>query len=162
MTSKVRVELNPQYKVNGTPRPFEFLSWLRHVNEICVVENGDIPPLAIVVNGRVLGLIDPFDDCGMASPSAMQRIQDLKPRLIFKYQWRRGVPYPPGTISAGYPCASELACPADLLTRPRPTEITARMRVNYDYHWAVNTEWMIARSRIVEQAKLLGRLGLAT
>lgn len=163
MTPQVRVELNPWYKVNQIPRPLEILSWLRQVNEICVVENEDIPPLFIVVNGRVLGLVDPFDESGMASPcdegSTIQRIEDLKPALIFKYQWRRGVNYPPGTISAGYPCFSELACPADLLTRDRPTAITARMRVNQDYHWAVDEEWMIARSRIVEQAELLERLG---
>lgn len=33
------------------------------------------------------------------------------------------------------------------------------MRVNGDYHWAANTEWMNARERIVNQAKLLAHLG---
>src|SRR5688500_4772691 len=163
MPSKIRVELNPWYKVNQVPRQLEILSWLSHVNEICVVENGDIPPLSIVINGRVLGLVDPFDDYGMESPSdegsTIQRVRDLKPAIIFKYQWRRGVDYPPGTISAGYPCGRDLDCPPDLLTRTRSTVITARMRVNQDYHLAVNTEWMLARSHIVGQARLLERLG---
>jgi hypothetical protein len=78
----------------------------------------------------------------------------LNPSLILKYQ------YPKGTISAGYPCIKDLDCPADLLTRKRPIAVTARMRVSGDYHW--KTEWMIARSHIVNQARLLRLLGHVT
>lgn len=166
MASKVRVELNPWYNVNKVPRRLEILPYLRHVNEICVVENEGIPALSIVVNGKVLGLVDPYDECETASRydegSTIQRIRELKPSLIFKYQWHRGIDYPPGTISAGYPCFRPVPCPANLLTRPRPIDITARMRVNYDYHWGVDAHWMIARSRIVQQTALLGREGYNT
>lgn len=166
MPSKVRVELNPWYTVNKDRRRLEILPYLRHVSEICVVENEGIPALCIVVNGRMLGMVDPYDEWEMASPSdpgnMAERIRELKPSVIFKYQFRRGIDYPPGTTSAGYPCFRrfrQVACPADLLTRARPIDITARMRVNRDYDWAVDEHWMIARSRIVEQAKLLGREG---
>lgn len=166
MTSKVKVELNPWYLVNLVPRRLEILPFLDHVNEISVVENMAVPPLCIVVNGRVLGLVDPFDDSGTASPcdfgSTLQRIREFGPSLIFKYQWRQGVDYPPGTISAGYPCSRQVTSPKDLLNRPRPIDITARMRVNRDYHWAEGAQWMIARSQIVEQAQLLEREGYSS
>lgn len=161
--SKVQVELNPTYKVNGISRPLEILPWLKQVDEISVVANSHVPPLSIVVNNRVLAVVDPFDGPEMNSPcdedSTLQRVRDLRPSLIFKYQWRRGVDYPKGTVSAGYPCVKDVACPTDLLTRSRSIAITARMRVNGDYHWAANTDWMLARSRIVNQAKLLRYLG---
>jgi hypothetical protein len=160
---KVQLELNPTYRVNECSRQLEILPWLREVSEISVVENGDVPPLSIVVNNRVVAVVDPFDEAELSSrcdeSSTLQRIRDLKPSLIFKYQWRRGVEYPPGTISAGYPCLNNVECPPDLLTRPRPVAVTAHMRVNGDYHWAVNTEWMNARELIVNQAKLLAHLG---
>ncbi len=163
MQRKVQVELNPTYKVNQFSHQLAIFSWLREVDEISVVANSEIPPLSIMVNNRVVAVVDPFDEPGLNSPSdessTLQRIRDLKPSLILKYQWRRGVDYPPGTISAGYPPAKDIACPPDLLTRRRPIAITARMRVNGDYHWAINTEWMLARTRIVNQAKLLTYLG---
>lgn len=163
MFSKVQVELNPTYKVNQFSRPLEILPWLQQVDDISVVANDNVPPLAIVVNNRVVAVVDPFDEPELNSShdegSTLQRIRDLQPLLIFKYQWRRGVAYPPGTISAGYPCVNDVACPPDLLTRPRSIAITARMRVNGDYHWATDTDWMIARSRVVSQAKLLKYLG---
>ena len=163
MASKVRVELNPWYKVGKEMRRLELMSYLAHVNEICVVENDGIPWFSITVNGRVLGLVDPSDGWESASPShegyMVPHIRDLKPSVVFKYQWRRGSDYPPGTISAGYPCLRQVACPSDLLTRPRPIAITARMRVNHEYHWAVDEQWMIARSLIVEQAELLEQEG---
>ena len=119
-----------------------------------------------MVNNRVVAVVDPFDEPGLNSPSdessTLQRIRDLKPSLILKYQWRRGEDYPPGTISAGYPCAKGVARPTDLLTRTRSIAVTARMRVNGDYHWAINTEWMLARSRIVDQARLLRYMGHKT
>jgi hypothetical protein len=159
----VQVEVNPVYKVNGAARPLEVLPWLREVKEISVVESSDVPPLSIVVNKRVAAVVDPFDEPGMNSScddgSTLQRVKDLRPLLIFKYQWRRGVDYPKGTISAGYPCFSNVERPPDLLMRHRPIAITARMRRNGDYHWATNTQWMLARTRIVDQAVLLGQLG---
>lgn len=163
----VQVELNPTYKCSGGSRPLEILPWLREVKEIAVVENSNIPQLSIVVNNRVTAVVDPFDDAGMNSRwddegSTTQRIRDLQPLLIFKYQWQRGVDYPKGTISAGYPCFRNVERPPDLLTRRRPIAITARMRGNGHYHWGSNTEWMLARSRIVAQAKLLGQLGHST
>jgi hypothetical protein len=166
MRAKVRVELNPAYKVNHVSRPLEILPWLQHVNEISVVPNGDLPPLSIVVNNRVIAVVDPFDEFDLNSPcdegSTIQRVKDLQPSLIFKYQWRRGVDYPPGTISAGYPCVQDVVRPSDLLTRSRSIAVTARMRVNGDYHWAADTEWMKARTRIATQAKLLAHLGHKT
>ena len=166
MQRKVQVELNPTYKVNQFTRRLAILSWLREVDEISVVENSESPPLAIVVNNRVVAVVDPYDEPGLNSPcdpsSTLQRIHDLKPLLILKYQYQRGVDYPPGTISAGYPCAKNVVCPPDLLTRQRSIAIAARMRVNGDYHWGTNTEWMLARSRIVDQARLMRYLGHTT
>ena len=163
MESKVQVELNPTYKVDGVSRPLEILPWLREVDEISVVANSDLPPLSISINNRVVAVVDPFDEPGMNSPwdesSTLERVRELQPVIIFKYQWRRGVEYPPGTISAGYPCLKDVDRPPDLLTRSRPIAIAARMRVNYDYHWAAHTQWMRARSRIVSQARLLKQLG---
>lgn len=160
----VQVELKPTYKCSHGSRPLEILPWLREVKEISVVESEDIPQLSIALNKRVVAVVDPFDEPGMNSAfddegSTLQRVRDLQPSLIFKYQWRRGVDYPKGTISAGYPCFRNVERPPDLLTRPRPIAVTARMRVNGDYHWASNTEWMIARTNIVRQAQLLSRLG---
>ena len=159
----VQVEVNPKYTVNGASRPLEIVPWLCEVNEISVVQSDEVPPLAIVVNKRVIAVVDPFDEPGMNSPcdegSTLQRVKDWQPLLIFKYQWRRGVDYPKGTISAGYPCFRNVDRPKDLLTRRRSIAITARMRANGDYHWATNTQWMLARSRIVSQAKLLAYLG---
>lgn len=163
MSSKTRVEINPWYKINRIPRPLEILPYLRHVDEICVIEDESLPELCIIVNGRVLGLVDPYDEWELNSPSdeisIAQRIREFKPTIIFKYQWHRGIDYPPGTISAGYPCVREANRPDNLLTRARPIDVMARMRVNGDYHWGINEQWMIARSQIVEQAKLLGILG---
>lgn len=160
----VQVEVNPNYKCSGGTRPLEILPWLREVKEITLVENGDLPQLSIVVHKRVVALVDPFDEAGMESRfddagSTLQRVAALQPSVIFKYQFRRGVDYPEGTISAGYPCFRNVACPSDLLTRRRPIKIMARMRMNGDYHWATNTEWMKARTCIVNQARLLARLG---
>lgn len=161
--AKVQVELYPTYRVNEFTRSFEIIPWLREVDAISVVTSDDAPPLSVVVNNRVVAVVDPFDEPGLSSRndhgSTLQRIREFKPALVLKYQWRRGIEYPPGTISAGYPCVNEVARPSDLLTRPRPIKVTARMRVNGDYHWAANTEWMRARSRIVSQAKLLSWLG---
>ena len=166
MQRKVQVQLNPTYKVNHFSRQLEILPWLREVDEICVVANSEIPPLSIVVNNRVVAVVDPFDEPELSSPcdegSTLQRIRDLKPSLILKYQWRRGVDYPPGTISAGYPCVRDVRQPPDLLTRNRSIAVTARMRADGDYHWAKNTEWMLARTRIVRQARLLNPLGHKT
>ena len=138
--------------VNKDRREVPTLRYLRHVKEIRVIENDSLLPLCIEVNGQILGLIDPWDD--YESPSLSNRpylfrcIKTLKPPVIFKYQFRRGTPYFPGTISAGYPCFKPLARPGDLLTRPRPIDITARMSLNEDHRFVV-----------VEQAKQLAREG---
>jgi hypothetical protein len=159
----VRIELNGWYPVNQERRRFEFLEYLGQVKDICVVENENIASLCIVVNGRVLGLVDPYDGWETGSPgdegAIVQRIRELNPALIFKYQLRRGIHYPTGTISAGYPCARQVLCPTNLLTRPRRIDIMARMRVNNDYHWGADEEWMLDRSHIVEEAKVLAREG---
>jgi len=164
MPEKVQLEVNPIYRCSGGLRPLEIVPWLRQVDEISLVENGDIPPLAIVVNKRVVAVVDPFDDADLKSRwddggSTLERIRELRPAIVLKYQWRRGVDYPNGTISAGYPCAADVVRPADLLTRKRSIAVTARMRVNYDYHWGRDAEWMKARSCIVSQIKLLTQLG---
>jgi len=163
MDSKVRVELNPWYRVGKEMRRLELMSYLRHVNEICVVESGSVPAFCILINGRVLGLVDPSDGWASASINQgghmVEYINEMKPLVIFKYQWRRGSDYPPGTISAGYPCLKEIPCPANVLSRDRPIAVTARMRINHDYHWGADKPWMIARSSIVEQAELLEREG---
>src|SRR6185503_21111967 len=164
------VEINPQYPVNGVHRPLAALRYLKHVEEIRVVENGSIPELGIVVNGRMIGLVDPYDEWEMTSAfdrgSTIERIRELKPLVILKYQWRRGGEYPSGTVSAGLPCFEELHelhPPGDLLTRPRPIDVTARMRGVGDYHWAVpKDEWMIARAHLVVQAEILAREGYCT
>ena len=159
----VRIELNPWYMVNDTPRQFQFLSYLRQVKEVCVVENENVVPLLILVDGQVLGMVDPYDGWETCSPRHQGRmvemIAEFQPRVVFKYQWRRGVDYPHGTISAGYPCFRQVTQPEDLLTRDRPIDVIARMRVNQDYVWDVDLPWMIARSTIVEQAELLSRAG---
>jgi hypothetical protein len=159
----VKVELNPWYMVNDDTRELHFLSYLKHVKEINVVENEDVEPLSIVVNGHVLAVIDPYDSwegcsisrCGRMVPT----IRALEPRVVFKYQCRRGADYPRGTVSAGYPCLREIDVPENLLTRARPIDVTARMRVNHDYLWARDVEWMLARSTVVEQAELLSESG---
>lgn len=164
MPEKVQLEVNPTYRVSGNLRSLEIVRWLREVDEISVVENSKIPPLALVVNKRVVAVVDPFDDPDLDSRwddegSTRQRIDELQPSIVFKYQWRRGVDYPNGTISAGYPCLQDVAQPVDLLTRRRHIAVIARMRGNWDYHWAMDTEWMKARSCIVSQIKLLTQLG---
>lgn len=164
MPEKVQLEVNPTYCNSGGSRALEILPWLREVSEITVVDNPHVPPLSIVLNKRVVAVVDPFDDPDLNSRwddegSTQQRIKDLQPAIVFKYQWRRGVDYPSGTISAGYPCAEVLPCPTDLLTRKRHIAVTARMRINKDYHWGRDTEWMKARSCIVGQIKLLTQLG---
>ena len=157
------VELNPWYKVNGDPRRLHFLPYLRHVKEICVVENQAIEPLCIVMDGQVLAFVDPYDGWETSSISRngrmVESILKLKPEVIFKYQWRREVDYPCGTISAGYPCLRQIPQPANLLARDRHVDVTARMRVNRDYLWGVDAPWMIARSDIVDQARLLAEEG---
>lgn len=161
--STVRIELNPWYMVNYETRRLHFLSYLKHVKEICVVENEEIEPLCIVVNGQALGFIDPYDGWETSSISHQGRMVEsilaLNPRVVFKYQWRRGIEYPGGTISAGYPCRRQIAPPENLLTRTRPVDVIARMRVNRDYVWDVDLPWMIARTGIVEQARLLNGEG---
>lgn len=164
MPEKVQLEVNPTYRVSGNIRPLEIVRWLREVDEISIVENSGIPPLAIVVNKRVVAVVDPFDDADLNSRwddegSTRQRIDDLQPSIVLKYQWRRGIDYPRGTISAGYPCLEDLPRPSDLLTRRRHIAVIARMRGNWDYHWAMDTDWMKARSCIVSQIKLLTQLG---
>ncbi len=163
MPGKVQLEVNPTYGCSGGTRPLEIVPWLRQVDEISVVENSDLPPLSIVVNQRVVAVVDPFDDPGLESRwdegSTRQRIKDLQPSIVLKYQWRRGIDYPRGTISAGYPCAADVASPADLLTRKRNIAVTARMRINKDYHWGWDADWMKARTCIVGQVKLLTQLG---
>ena len=138
--------------VNKDRREVPTLRYLRHVKEIRVVENDSLLPLCIEVNGQILGLIDPWDEYERPSPTnrpyLFQCIHTLKPSVIFKYQFRRGVPYFPGTISAGYPCFKPLARPADLLARPRPIDVTARMSLNED-----------RRRVVVEQANQLAREG---
>lgn len=159
----VKVELNPWYMVNNDTRELHFLSYLKHVKEIRVVENEDLEPLSIVVNGHLLAMIDPYDSWEGCSINRRGRIvstvQSLEPCIVFKYQYRRGADYPRGTISAGYPCLREIDVPPDLLTRPRPIDVTARMRVNHDYLWGRDVEWMLARSAVVEQAKVLSEEG---
>src|SRR5437763_4617143 len=160
----VMVELNPQYKVNGVSRPLETLRFLKNVDEVCVVENGSLPELGIVVNDRMIGFVDPYDEWEMTSAfdrcSTIERIRELKPLVIFKYQWRRGGNYPNGTISAGLPCLKELFPPDDLLTRPRPIDVSARMRGVGEYNWAVpKEEWMIGRVHLVVQAVILASGG---
>jgi hypothetical protein len=158
------VEINPQYPVNGVHRPLAVLRYLKHVDEIRVVENEAIPELGIVVDGRMTGLVDPYDEWELTSAfdrcSTVERIRELKPLVILKYQWRRGCDYPSGTVSAGLPCYEEVPPPADLLTRPRPIDVTARMRGVGEYHWAVpKDEWMIARAHLSVQAEILEREG---
>lgn len=164
MSAKIKVQLNPVYKVNGNSRALEILPWLEQVNEIAVVADNALPPLSIAVNDRIVAVVDPFDEPQLTSAcdegSTIQRVKDLQPLLIFKYQWQRGMDYPPGTINAGYPCVKNVTGPPDLLTRKRTITVTARMRVNGDYQR--NTEWMMDRSRIVAQARLLERLGQTT
>ena len=109
MPEKVQLEVNPTYRVSGNLRSLEIVRWLRKVDEISIVENPEIPPLALVVNKRVVAVVDPFDDADLNSRwddegSTQQRIDELRPSIVFKYQWRRGVDYPSNTISAGYPC----------------------------------------------------------
>lgn len=159
----VKVELNPWYMVNNDTRELHFLSYLKHVKEISVVENEEIEPLCIVVNGHVLGVIDPYDGWETSSISWRGRmvptIRSLQPEVVFKYQYRRGADYPRGTVSAGYPCLREIEVPTDLLTRARAIDVTARMRVNHDYLWGSDIDWMLARSSVVEQAKALHEAG---
>ena len=159
----VKVELNPRYMVNDDTRELHFLSYLKHVKEISVVENEELEPLSIVVNGKLLAVIDPYDSwegCSISRSGRMvPTIRALQPHVVFKYQCRRGADYPRGTVSAGYPCKREIEVPKDLLTRARPIDVTARMRVNHDYLWDSDVDWMLARSAVVEQAKLLSEEG---
>ena len=92
----------------------------------------------------------------------MPIIRALKPRVVFKYQCRRGADYPLGTVSAGYPCLRQVERPQNLLSRARTIDVSARMRVNHDYLWDVDVPWMLARSAIVEQAQRLSREGYDT
>ena len=84
MPGKAQLEVNPTYACSGGTRPLEIVPWLRHVSEISVVTNSGIPPLAIVVNKRVVAVVDPFDDDTLESRSddegsTLQRIRDLRP-----------------------------------------------------------------------------------
>ena len=67
MPEKVQLEVNPTYRVSGNLRSLEIVRWLREVDEISVIENCEIPPLALVVNKRVVAVVDPFDDADLNS-----------------------------------------------------------------------------------------------
>lgn len=151
---KVTIAIYPSYPVNKGRREVPTLRYLRHVEEVTVVESHDVPLLCISVNGRILGVVDPWDS--WKKPSRFRRYQSSahlarlikkhKPPVIFKYQFRQGTTYFPGTVAAGYPCRFPYTRPDDLLTRPRPIDVTARMRI-YDHE----------RETVVEQARRLGQ-----
>jgi hypothetical protein len=137
---------------------------LQHVPGLKVVEASDIPPQCIAIGDQVIAFIDDLDAWESVAPSRRGElvawVSEFRPRIIFKYQFRRGVEYLPGTVSAGFVCAThDIARPADLATRPRPIDVSARMRTT-EYAYPDHTlPWMRERQTVVEQAAQLQRDG---
>lgn len=136
---------------------------LGRVPAIEVAEDDSLPAQCVSVDGEIVALIDDEDawDLGHESYAGGLRawIEKVAPPLIFKLQYRRGGDYPPGTLSAGYPSPHPafyaLDSPADLSTRQRSIEVSARMRTGGYRFERDDLPWMLARRALVREA---GRL----
>jgi hypothetical protein len=139
---------------------------LSRVPGLDVVESTAIPPQCIALGGRIAAIVDDHDDWRSASPAHDGEMVGLIRRvgapIVFKHQYRSGIAYPPGTVSAGYFCAENVPSPpGDLCERVRPVDISARMRADgrdYGTPGAVGG-WLEARAAVVEQASRLSREG---
>jgi hypothetical protein len=143
------------------------LNALRCVPGLEVVECSSTPPQCIAIGGEVVAFIDDLDAWESASPDhggeMVEAIRRVSPRIIFKYQYRTGVDYLPGTISAGYYCVDNLSeLPRDLIRRPRHVDVSARMRTGGYGTPGLTCDWLEARKTIVEAAAHLGREGWQT
>lgn len=163
---KIEVKMNPTRWGGEPARLMEIiLESLSNVPEIDVINSQEVPPQCIAIANEVIGLIDDLDAWDSLSPSRngelVEWAREVNPRVIFKHQFRSGVDYLPGTISAGFTCNTySVISPNDLLTRSRPIDVSARMRTN-NYNYPRNDlPWMIERQRIVEQAERLNDEGL--
>ena len=80
------------------------LNALRCVPGLEVVECPSTPPQCIAIGGEVVAFIDDLDPWQSASPDhggeMVEAIRRVSPRIVFKYQYRSGINYLPGTISA--------------------------------------------------------------
>lgn len=142
---------------------------LRQVSGLDVVESRAIPPQCIAISGRIVALVDDWDEWQSASLAhdgvIVQAIRRVGPSLVFKHQYRSGIDYPFGTVSAGYFCAVDVpSAPGDLCERDRPIDVSARMRADGGAYGmpGVSRGWLNARAELVEQASRLGREGWLT
>jgi hypothetical protein len=159
------VFVNPNRTEGGRSRSLaHVLNALRRVPGLEVSECSSIPPQCVAVGDEVVAFVDDLDAWDSASPDdfgeSVEAIRQVSPRLIFKYQYRSGIDYLPGTVSAGYFCAFDVEDrPGDLLHRPRPVDVSARM--SSDNYGGTNA-WIEARGILVEEAVRLGREGWQT
>jgi hypothetical protein len=141
------------------------LNALRRVPGLEVAESSSIPPQCIAVADEVVAFIDDLDAWESASPAhggeSVEAIRRVSPRIIFKYQYRSGIDYLPGTVSAGYFCAEDIEdAPRDCLHRCRPVDVSARMRSAGYGH--LRCDWKPIRGVVVAEAARLGREGYQT
>jgi hypothetical protein len=91
-------------------------------------------------------------------------VESLRPKIVFKHQFWTRSNYAEGTVSAGYFARSDTylePVPNGLDARPRPIDITARMRIEGYCAEAGQMSWMIQRWQLVEAARELEDQGLA-
>jgi hypothetical protein len=169
MASQIRVQINTRRVEGVVSSDIESVyRALRLLPGVRVQRSCDIPPQCIVVNGRLVGVVDDEDawqapkDRGDVELAAL--VKSLRPKIVFKHQFWTRSNYAPGTVSAGYFAHSDAyrePSPNGLDIRPRPIDITARMRINGYRAEAGQLPWMIQRGQIVEAAQELEDKGLA-
>ena len=133
-------------------------------NEVRISD--EIPAQCIAVGEEIAALIDDYDAwdslCGNSYAGYRRFVEAAAPAVILKQQYRRGAPYPPNTISAGFLIPSHAVAmePGSAAAR-RPIDVVARMRVD-DYQDQDGVlSWMAARKTIVEQAAMMETFGYA-
>jgi hypothetical protein len=163
-----RVLVNPSRVEGGRSGSLaQVLEALRLVPGLDVAECGSIPPQCVAVGDEVIAFVDDLDAWQSCSPShggeMVEVIRRVNPPVIFKYQYRQGVDYLPGTVSAGYFCVGDVRCPPpDLCDRARPIDVSARMRTGGYGTPELTCDWLQARGALVEEASSLVREGWAT
>jgi hypothetical protein len=143
------------------------LNALRLVPGLEVRESRTVPPQCIAIGDEIVAFIDDLDAWQSASPGhggeMVEAIRQVAPRVVFKYQYRSGIDYLPGTVSAGYFCVNDIPdLPRDLLVRARRVDVSARMRTSGYGTPGLTCDWLRARETIVGVATQLRREGWQT
>jgi hypothetical protein len=150
-----------------SPSLSHVLNALRLVPGLKVRHSQEIPAQCIAIGNQVVAFIDDLDAWESAAPAhegeMVEAIQSVAPRIVFKYQYRSGIDYLPGTVSAGYFCVNDITDrPRDLLDRARPVDVSARMRTSGYGDDGLTCDWLRARGTLVDGALQLGREGWRT